>query len=114
MEHQTNNAYGNGYKLDGKGYDWLLQHELAHEWLGNQLTNADWDDMWLHEGFGTYMQCRSAARWLNGERAMQAEPDHAGSLANRFPSRVRQTAGRGNRSGDDKTGPALISITKGR
>ena len=34
----------------------LLQHEFAHEWFGNQLTNADWDDMWLHEGFGSYMQ----------------------------------------------------------
>ncbi|MFC5438204.1 M1 family metallopeptidase [Rhodanobacter umsongensis] len=56
MEHQTINAYGNNYRLDGYGFDQLLQHEFAHEWFGNQVTNADWDDMWLHEGFGTYMQ----------------------------------------------------------
>ncbi len=56
MEHQTINAYGNNYRLNGYGYDQLLQHEFAHEWFGNQMTNADWDDMWLHEGFGTYMQ----------------------------------------------------------
>ena len=56
MEHQTLNAYGNGYKPGPYGFDWLLQHEFAHEWFGNQLTNADWDDMWLHEGFATYMQ----------------------------------------------------------
>jgi aminopeptidase N len=56
MEHQTLNAYGNGYKPGPYGFDWLLQHEFAHEWFGNQMTNADWDDMWLHEGFGTYMQ----------------------------------------------------------
>nr|WP_082190154.1 M1 family metallopeptidase [Frateuria defendens] len=56
MEHQTLNAYGNGYKAGPYGFDWLLQHEFAHEWFGNQVTNADWDDMWLHEGFGTYMQ----------------------------------------------------------
>ncbi|AND70899.1 hypothetical protein ATSB10_34450 [Dyella thiooxydans] len=56
MEHQTINAYGNGYKMDGHGFDWLLQHEFAHEWFGNQVTNVNWDDMWLHEGFGTYMQ----------------------------------------------------------
>jgi aminopeptidase N len=56
MEHQTINAYGNGYVKTAYGYDDLLQHEFAHEWFGNQLTNADWDDMWLHEGFGTYMQ----------------------------------------------------------
>ena len=56
MEHQTINAYGNGYVKSPLGYDWLLHHELSHEWFGNQMTNADWDDMWLHEGFGSYMQ----------------------------------------------------------
>jgi len=56
MEHQTINAYGNGYVKTAYGYDDLLQHEFAHEWFGNQLTNSNWDDMWLHEGFGTYMQ----------------------------------------------------------
>ena len=56
MEHQTINAYGNKYVKTPYGYDDLLQHEFAHEWFGNQLTNADWDDMWLHEGLGSYMQ----------------------------------------------------------
>ncbi|WP_199535893.1 M1 family metallopeptidase [Dyella psychrodurans] len=56
MEHQTINAYGNHYAKDGSGFDWLLQHEFAHEWFGNQMTNADWDDMWLHEAFATYWQ----------------------------------------------------------
>jgi aminopeptidase N len=56
MEHQTINAYGNEYAKTMYGYDDLLQHEFAHEWFGNQLTNANWDDMWLHEGLGSYMQ----------------------------------------------------------
>jgi aminopeptidase N len=56
MEHQTINAYGNEYAKTMFGYDDLLQHEFAHEWFGNQLTNANWDDMWLHEGLGSYMQ----------------------------------------------------------
>jgi aminopeptidase N len=56
MEHQTIIAYGNKYARTPYGYDDLLQHEFAHEWFGNQLTNADWDDMWLHEGLGSYMQ----------------------------------------------------------
>jgi aminopeptidase N len=56
MEHQTINAYGNRYAKTAYGYDELLQHEFAHEWFGNQLTNANWDDMWLHEGLGSYMQ----------------------------------------------------------
>ena len=35
MEHQTINAYGNGYAKAPEGFDWLFQHEFAHEWFGN-------------------------------------------------------------------------------
>lgn len=56
MEHQTINAYGNGYAKAIEGFDWLFQHEFGHEWFGNQLTAANWDDYWLHEGYETYMQ----------------------------------------------------------
>jgi aminopeptidase N len=72
MEHQTINAYGNGYLKSPYGYDWLLHHELSHEWFGNQMTNADWDDMWLHEGFGSYMQ-PLYLEYLRGEMDFQAE-----------------------------------------
>ena len=85
MEHQTINAYGNEYRLNGQGYDTLLQHEFSHEWFANQLTNRNADDMWLHEGLGTYMQ-PLYARFLHGERYMQAElKDQRAGLANRFP-----------------------------
>lgn len=56
MEHQTINAYGNDFAKTIAGYDDLFQHEFAHEYFGNQLTNANWDDFWLHEGYGSYMQ----------------------------------------------------------
>jgi aminopeptidase N len=56
MEHQTINAYGNGYKKSPEGFDWLFHHEFSHEWFANQLTVANWDDFWLHEGTGSYMQ----------------------------------------------------------
>jgi len=112
MEHQTINAYGNAYKLDGKGYDWLLQHELAHEWFGNQMTNATWDDMWLHEGLGSYMQ-PLYARWLNGDRYMEAElATMRLTLQNRFPL----VSGRAQDSGTvytDATGPGLDLYYKG-
>ncbi|WP_235561774.1 MULTISPECIES: M1 family metallopeptidase [unclassified Brevundimonas] len=85
MEHQTINAYGNEYKLDGRGFDWLLHHELSHEWFGNQLTNRNADDMWLHEGFGSYMQ-PLYDRWLNGERFLQASLlEQRRDLKNKFP-----------------------------
>ena len=66
MEHQTINAYGNNYRKDETGFDWLFHHELAHEWFGNQMTAADWDDFWLHEGYGQYMQ-PLYGRWREGE-----------------------------------------------
>ncbi len=56
MEHQTVNAYGNRYRLDDYGFDWLFHHEIAHEWFGNVMTHTTVSDMWLHEGFGGYMQ----------------------------------------------------------
>ncbi len=56
MEHQTINAYGNAYKKSPEGFDWLFHHEFSHEWFANQLTVANWDDFWLHEGTGSYMQ----------------------------------------------------------
>lgn len=56
MEHQTINAYGNAYAKAPEGFDWLFQHEFSHEYFGNQLTAANWDDYWLHEGYGSYMQ----------------------------------------------------------
>ncbi|TPG43151.1 M1 family peptidase [Sphingomonas koreensis] len=66
MEHQTINAYGNHYAKGPEGFDWLFQHEFGHEWFGNQLTAANWDDYWLHEGFEEYMQ-PLYGRWLQGE-----------------------------------------------
>ncbi|WP_396595418.1 M1 family metallopeptidase [Brevundimonas sp. R86498] len=85
MEHQTINAYGNGYKVEARGYDSLLQHEFAHEWFANQLTNRNADEMWLHEGLGSYMQ-PLYARFLHGERYMQAElKSQREGLVNAFP-----------------------------
>jgi aminopeptidase N len=68
MEHQTINAYGNGYKLAPEGYDWLMHHEFSHEWFANQLTNAGNADMWLQEGLGSYMQ-PLYLKWKRGDAA---------------------------------------------
>lgn len=37
--------------------DWLVSHELAHQWFGNLLTTRDWSHAWLNEGFATYCEC---------------------------------------------------------
>ncbi|MGA3245512.1 MAG: M1 family aminopeptidase [Bacteroidota bacterium] len=56
MEHQTIVAYGNNFALNSYGFDYIHLHEVAHEWWGNLVTAKDWSDVWIHEGFATYME----------------------------------------------------------
>jgi aminopeptidase N len=55
MEHQTINGYGSHYAKTIFGYDDLLEHEFAHEYFANPFL-GNYDDLWLHEGFASYMQ----------------------------------------------------------
>ncbi len=42
-----------GYPPTGPGRQ-LLAHEMAHQYFGDSVTESDWDDVWLSEGFATY------------------------------------------------------------
>jgi aminopeptidase N len=51
MEHATAIFYGEKEVAVGRG---PVVHEIAHQWFGNSVTERDWDDVWLSEGFATY------------------------------------------------------------
>ena len=48
----------------------LIAHELAHSWSGNLVTNATWDDVWLNEGFTSYVENRIMEVLYGPERAV--------------------------------------------
>ena len=56
MEHQSCIAYGNNYKNNDFGFDFIIIHESGHEWYANNITASDAADMWIHESFTTYSE----------------------------------------------------------
>jgi aminopeptidase N len=86
MEHQSAVAYGNHFTNGYLGRDWtgvgisprfdfIIIHESGHEWFGNSITAADRSDMWIHEGWTTYLESLyveymyghdDAIKYLNG------------------------------------------------
>lgn len=89
MEHQSAVTYGNLFENGYLGRDWtgvgisprfdfIIIHESAHEWFGNSITAADPSDMWVHEGWATYLEGlyveyrwgkADAIKYLNGYKA---------------------------------------------
>jgi leukotriene-A4 hydrolase len=47
----------------------LIAHELAHSWSGNLVTNSSWKDIWLNEGFTSYVENRIVEALYGVERA---------------------------------------------
>ena len=45
----------------------LVSHEIAHQWFGDSITERDWDDVWLSEGFATYFTHLCEEHYLGRE-----------------------------------------------
>ncbi|HEU4478728.1 MAG TPA: M1 family metallopeptidase [Pyrinomonadaceae bacterium] len=67
MEHQSSVTYGNWFRNGylhrdpcgcgvGFKFDFIIVHESAHEWFGNNISMKDAADMWIHEGFANYTE----------------------------------------------------------
>jgi aminopeptidase N len=67
MEHQSSVTYGNWFRNGylqrdpcgcgvGFQFDFIIVHESAHEWFGNNISMKDAADMWIHEGFANYAE----------------------------------------------------------
>lgn len=96
MEHQSAVTYGNhfanGY-LDrdwtGVGislkFDFIIIHESAHEWFGNAVSAADQADMWIHEGFGTYLECLYVEHTFGYDDYLKYTNAYKTKIANKEP-----------------------------
>lgn len=96
MEHQSAVTYGNrfanGYlERDWTGvgistrFDFIIIHESAHEWFGNSISAADRSDMWIHEGWTTYLECLYVEYMYGHEDYLRYTNAYKSKIQNRVP-----------------------------
>ena len=94
MEHQSAVTYGNGFKNGYGGRDWtgvgvspkfdfIIVHESGHEWFGNAVSAADVSDMWIQEGWTTYLECMYVEQLFGAEDALKYVNGYKSKVANR-------------------------------
>jgi aminopeptidase N len=88
MEHQGAVSMGhmsqpfNSNTYDSAGELRTMWHESSHEWWGNSVGNADYADMWLHEGFASYAEFLNAEALYGRDSALrELTKDHPDNKA---------------------------------
>ena len=86
------NQYANGYlKRDWTGvgisprFDFIIIHESGHEWFGNSVSAADRSDMWIHEGWTTYLECLYVEYMYGHDDALKYTNAYKSKVQNRRP-----------------------------
>jgi len=98
MEHQSAVTYGNGFTngYGGRNRDWtgvgistkfdfIVIHESAHEYFGNAVSAADVSDMWIHEGWGTYLECLYVEYTYGKDDGLKYTNGYKSHVQNRTP-----------------------------
>jgi aminopeptidase N len=96
MEHQSAVTYGNrfanGYlERDWTGvgislkFDFIIIHESAHEWFGNAVSAADVSDMWIQEGWATYLENLYVEHIFGYDDALKYVNAYKSKVRNREP-----------------------------
>ena len=85
MEHQTITAFGPNFTHKYPGYNYVLFHELCHDWFGNMVTAQDWNDFWIQEGLTGYVEALYE-EYLQGETGYKKKLDlRRNSITNKIP-----------------------------
>jgi aminopeptidase N len=83
MEHQSCISYGDQFRDNAYGFDFILMHETAHEWWGNYISADDHADLWLHESFATYSEALLVEKWKGKQDAYRYLADQKKKIRNR-------------------------------
>ena len=101
MEHQSAVTYGNrfanGYlERDWTGvgvslkFDFIIVHESAHEWFGNAVSAAEQSDMWIQEGWATYLECLYVEALFGYDDALKYTNGYKSKVGNKEPIIVQR------------------------